>query len=130
MRPDTVLTPVPNCGQHSSRQDVKKQVFLSILSFLWLHLVTSRPVFGSFRCLWSVLHSYISQTTPEFVWKWTETHLFSGLVHTRCRMAAFTLIHMNSTNRVCFKGVMNCIILLFYNVSWGALVCFLHQKLS
>ncbi len=28
------------------------------------------------NCLWSVLCSYFSRTTPEFDWKRTETHFF------------------------------------------------------
>lgn len=55
------------------RYDEKKQVYLSIMSFLLLHLVTSWPVFGSFRCLCPMVHSYFSRIIPEFELKWTET---------------------------------------------------------
>lgn len=51
--------------------------------FFRSHPLTPAPVFGSFRYLWSMCHSYITQTAQEFVWKRTETHLFRGVsVHT------------------------------------------------
>lgn len=52
----------------------------------------------SFVCLWSMLLSYFTWTAPGFFWKWTGTHFSTCLVHTRVRMAAFTLIQMNCFN--------------------------------
>lgn len=71
----------------------------SILSFLGSHLVTSLPIFGLFRCLWSVLHSYFSQTAPESIWNLTENDFFRGsqstcLVRSKVRISAFTLLRL------------------------------------
>ncbi len=38
-----------------------------ILEHLGLHLMTSRHVFGSFRCLWSMLHSYFNRSRPRCI---------------------------------------------------------------
>lgn len=57
-------------------QTVMSKYALNMLQHFVLfraHLVTSRPVFGLFRCLWSMLHPYFNQTTPEFIWKRIKT---------------------------------------------------------
>lgn len=56
---------------------------LEHFSFIGLHLVMSHPVFVSFRCLWSMMHSY-----KEFVCRKTKVWI-----------AACTLIKKNCTNR-------------------------------
>lgn len=78
-------------------------------STLWHHVLflVCLDVFGP--CCFHI--QYISRSTPELIWKWTETLSFRAadgcLVHTKVRMAAFTLTHLlNSTNRaitVCFN---------------------------
>ncbi len=68
------------------------------------HLVTSRPVFGLFRYLWSMLHPKFNQTAPEFIWKRIETS--DRFVCIKVRWAAVTLIQMSHTSRairVCFN---------------------------
>ncbi len=52
-----------------------------------------------------MLHSYISRTAPEFVWKWTYTPWKGGFgsacwVRNKVQMPAFTLNQMNHINRV------------------------------
>ncbi len=68
LQEDVVPIPVLDCnGQHCDYNKQKR--VLIILSFLGLNLLTLCPIFGSLRC------SYFNQTTPEFSWKRTETHL-------------------------------------------------------
>ncbi len=60
-------------------------------SFLGPHLMTWRPIFGSFRCLWSTLRLCFSQTAPQYVWK--QTHLFWGCMQrTKVQMTVFALV--------------------------------------
>ncbi len=72
-----VLTPVPNCiGQHTLASMTRRtRCAWAACPF---HLVSSHPVYGSFRCIWPTLHSYFSQTPPELILKWTDAHLFRG----------------------------------------------------
>ncbi len=63
----------------------RRTVCLSILSCLGLYRVIPCPVFGSFRCLWSV---------SVFIHQLNQTRSLK-----RVQMAAFTLIQMNHTNR-------------------------------
>jgi len=63
---------------------------MSILSFLGLHLVTSCPGFSSFRCLWSFLCSYFSQTVPKFIWKWKPNMLRGNPICSGVSVCLFT----------------------------------------
>ncbi len=69
--------PVPNCiGQHTLASMTRRtRCAWAACPF---HLVSSHPVYGSFRCIWPTLHSYFSQTPPELILKWTDAHLFRG----------------------------------------------------
>jgi len=109
-----VLTPVPNCdGQHRSYNIEKKQVWFSILSFLGLHRMTSSAIFGLFRCLWSMLKTFIWSVlcsyfsrTAECVWKQTETHLFTVIGPLVCCARKVYILWFTLVLRSCCKKVV------------------------
>lgn len=78
LREDTILMPVMGSTVSMMRTSHR----LSILSRLGSHL------FGSFRCLWSVLHSVKPQQNS-----------FGGLFPRLIRMVAYTLFQMNRSEQ-------------------------------